>query len=102
MKRDFSGWGVFVAGGLLALLGVYWLLAGWEHIQIERGWSQFIAGAMILSGGVVTMAIGRLIRLLAQQSRGVASALGGGTSLGSHCLSEIGTMSLCTSGPRSS
>ncbi len=52
MKRDFSGWGVFVAGGLLALLGVYWLLAGWEHIQIERGWSQFIAGAMILSGGV--------------------------------------------------
>ena len=72
MKRDFSGWGVLVAGGLLALLGVYWLLAGWEHIQIERGWSQFIAGAMTLSGGVVTMAIGRLIRLLAQQSRSVA------------------------------
>ena len=74
MKRDFSGWGVLVTGGLLALLGVYWLSAGWEHIQIERGWSQFIAGAMTLSGGVVTMAIGRLIRLLAQQSRGVALA----------------------------
>ena len=74
MKRDFSGWGVLVTGGLLALLGVYWLSAGWEHIQIERGWSQFIAGAMTLSGGVVTMAIGRLIRLLAQQSRGVVSA----------------------------
>ena len=72
MKRDFSGWGVLVTGGLLTLLGVYWLLAGWEHIQIERGWSQFIAGAMLLSGGVVTMAIGRLIRLLVQQSRSVA------------------------------
>ncbi len=74
MKRDFSGWGVLVVGGLLALLGAYWLSAGWEHIQIERGWSQFIAGAMALSGGVVTMAIGRLIRLLAQQSTVVASA----------------------------
>jgi hypothetical protein len=67
MTREFSGWGVIATGGLLALVGGYWLVAGWEHIQIERGWSQFIAGAMALSGGVVTMAIGRLIRFLARR-----------------------------------
>lgn len=68
MKREFSGWDVMATGGLLALAGAYWLIAGWEHIQIERGWSQFIAGAMALSGGVITVAIGRLIRLLVTQS----------------------------------
>jgi hypothetical protein len=65
---------VIATGVLLALLGGYWLVAGWEHVQIERGWSQFIAGAVALSGGVITMAIGRLIRLLAAQPRVVAPA----------------------------
>lgn len=74
MSREFSGWGVIATGVLLALLGGYWLVAGWEHVQIERGWSQFIAGAVALSGGVITMAIGRLIRLLAAQPRVVAPA----------------------------
>ncbi len=72
MNREFTGWGVVVSGGLLAMVGAYWLYAGWDHIQIERGWSQFIAGAMALSGGVVTMAIGRLIRLLVTQPRTLA------------------------------
>jgi hypothetical protein len=72
MNREFSGWGVIVSGGLLAMVGCYWLYAGWDHIQIERGWSQFIAGAMALSSGVVTMAIGRLIRLLVTQPRALA------------------------------
>lgn len=69
MRREFSGWGVISAGALLSLVGVYWLFAGWEHIQIERGWSQFIAGSTALSSGVVTMAIGRLIRLLVSDPR---------------------------------
>lgn len=74
MSRDFSGWGVSTMGALLALVGGYWLFAGWEHIQIERGWSQFIAGATALSGGVVTMAIGRLIRALVLQSAAIPPA----------------------------
>lgn len=74
MSREFSGWGVIATGGLLALLGGYWLVAGWEHVQIERGWSQFIAGAVALSGGVITISIGRLIQLLASQPPVVAPA----------------------------
>lgn len=74
MNREFSGWGVIATGGLLGLLGGYWLFAGWEHIQIERGWSQFIAGAVALSSGVVTMAIGRLIRFLARKPSGSLAA----------------------------
>lgn len=64
MKRDFSGWGVIVCGVLLACGGLYAMAAGWEYVQLERGWSQFIAGSVALSGGVVTVAIGRLIRVL--------------------------------------
>lgn len=74
MRREFSGWGVVTTGALLAMAGGYWLFAGWEHIQIERGWSQFIAGAIALSGGVITMAIGRLIRLLVSDPQPNASA----------------------------
>lgn len=64
MKRDFSGWGVIICGVLLACGGLYAMAAGWEYVQLERGWSQFIAGSVALSGGVVTVAIGRLIRVL--------------------------------------
>ncbi len=64
MNRDFSGWGVVLSGVLLAGGGLYAMWVGWEYVQLERGWSQFIAGAVALSGGVVTIAIGRLIRVL--------------------------------------
>ncbi len=66
---------MIASGALLAMVGGYWLFAGWEHIQIERGWSQFIAGAIALSGGVVTMAIGRLIRLLVRNPQPIPTAL---------------------------
>jgi len=74
MSREFSGWGVIATGVLLALLGCYWLIAGWDHIQIERGWSQFIAGAIVLSGGSITIAIGRLIRFLVRRPLATAPA----------------------------
>jgi hypothetical protein len=69
MKRDFSGWGVILFGVLLTCGGVYAMASGWEYVQLERGWSQFIAGSVALSGGVVTVAIGRLIRVLTANER---------------------------------
>ncbi len=61
MKRNLSGWGVTTAGLLLAGVGAYAMLAGWDIILLERGWSLFIAGSVAVSSGVVTMALGRVV-----------------------------------------
>ncbi|WP_159727012.1 hypothetical protein [Methylosinus sp. Ce-a6] len=50
-------WGIFGLGGALVLWGPAAMFEGWDKIQIERGWSLFIAGAVAASGGVVTLAI---------------------------------------------
>ena len=77
MKPNLSGGGVTIAGLLLAGVGVYAMWTGWDVILLERGWSLFISGAVMLSGGVVTMALGRVIshmaRLAAQPALAVAS-----------------------------
>ncbi len=65
MNRNLSGWGVTAAGFLLAFGGVYAMWTGWDKILLERGWSLFIAGSVALSGGVVTMALGRVVAYLA-------------------------------------
>lgn len=64
MKRNLSGWGVIIAGLLLAVGGVLAMWSGWDMILLERGWSLFIAGSVALSGGVVTIALGRVIAAL--------------------------------------
>lgn len=74
MKRNFSGWGVTVAGLLLAAGGVYAMLTGWDMILVERGWSLFIAGSVAISGGVVTAALGRVIAHLARLAAPVQGA----------------------------
>jgi hypothetical protein len=66
MKRNLSGWGVTIAGLLLAAAGAWAMWTGWDMILIERGWSLFIAGAVAISGGVVTVALGRVIASLAR------------------------------------
>lgn len=58
------GLGVVFLGLVLALSGAYGMWAGWDYIQLERGWSLFIAGATAVSGGVVTIALGRAIGVL--------------------------------------
>ncbi|OAI31590.1 hypothetical protein A1351_04770 [Methylosinus sp. R-45379] len=50
-------WGVLGLGVALTTWGVAAMFEGWDKIQIERGWSLFISGAVALSGGVVTLAI---------------------------------------------
>lgn len=63
-----QGWAVFGLGLLLMLFGLYGMWAGWDQILLERGWSQFIAGATAVSGGAVTMALGRVVNLLGRLS----------------------------------
>jgi len=58
------GLGVIFLGLALALCGAYGMWSGWDYIQLERGWSLFIGGATAVSGGVVTIAIGRAIGVL--------------------------------------
>ncbi|HEY8213911.1 MAG TPA: hypothetical protein VIG36_07265 [Methylocystis sp.] len=58
------GLGVTLLGLALALSGAYGMWAGWDYIQLERGWSLFIAGATAISGGVVTIALGRAIGVM--------------------------------------
>jgi len=55
---------VTLLGLALALSGAYGMWAGWDYIQLERGWSLFIAGATAVSGGVVTIALGRAIGVM--------------------------------------
>jgi hypothetical protein len=62
MKRH--GLGVTFLGLALALSGAYGMWTGWDYIQLERGWSLFIGGATAVSGGVVTMGLGRVIGVL--------------------------------------
>jgi len=62
MRRH--GLGVIFLGLALALSGAYGMWAGWDYIQLERGWSLFIGGATAVSGGVVTIALGRAIAVL--------------------------------------
>lgn len=64
---------VIVGGAALALWGLYAMWSGWDIVQLERGWALFIAGAVAVSGGAVTMAIGRAIHVL----NGVADRLVG-------------------------
>ena len=53
---------VLVVGVAMVVAGAYEMVTGYGDILSERGWSAFIAGAVLLSGGVVTMALGMAVR----------------------------------------
>jgi hypothetical protein len=57
-------WGVVVLGAALALWGPAAMWTGWDTIQLERGWSLFIAGAVAASGGAVTLALAAVLSRL--------------------------------------
>jgi len=69
MRRNFARWALRFLGLALGLGGGAAMLRGWDIVQVERGWAQFIAGAVALSGGAVVLAlaevVARLDRLLA-------------------------------------
>lgn len=57
-------WGVVALGAALALWGPLAMWKGWDTIQLERGWSLFIAGAVAAAGGVVTLALAAVLSRL--------------------------------------
>lgn len=59
-----SRWGVVALGAALTLSGIGAMWDGWDKIQIERGWSLFIAGSVAVAGGVVTLALGAVLSRL--------------------------------------
>lgn len=48
---------LYIFSALMMFAGLYGLVMGWDIIMVERGWSQFIAGATAFSSGVVVLAI---------------------------------------------
>ena len=48
----------------MALLGALAIITGYPIIQIERGWTTVIAGTSLLAGGIVTMALGLVLRAI--------------------------------------
>lgn len=66
MKRMMSRWGIGTGGALLMVWGLFAMWSGWDQIQIERGWSLFIAGATALSGGMATLAMAQVAARLEQ------------------------------------
>ncbi len=55
---------VLAVGALLLAAGGYEMVAGSGDILSERGWSAFIAGSVLVAGGIVTMAVGVAVRAL--------------------------------------
>ena len=64
---------VLLMGVILACVGIWWVWTGLDIVQVERGWTAVIAGATMLSGGLVITALAGVLARL----RDIADALGG-------------------------
>ena len=65
---------VLAVGAVMALLGALAIITGYPIIQIERGWATVIAGSTLLAGGVVTMAIGLMLRAISDVCTALTNA----------------------------
>ncbi len=54
-------WGICGFGALLAILGLVWGISGWSVVEMERGWSSVLAGAMVFGAGSIILAIAGLM-----------------------------------------
>lgn len=72
--RRISRWGLSALGLAMASLGGLAMLSGWDTIQLERGWSLFIAGSAILAGGAIVVALGQVVSRLDELLRDRSSA----------------------------
>ena len=52
---------VVALGALLALAGLLMMWQGWDIVQVERGWTQVIAGATFVGSGVIAISIGLVV-----------------------------------------
>ncbi len=55
---------VIAIGALMALVGGYLVNYGYAIVQVERGWSSVIAGAVFLTGGLLVIGLGLLLRAI--------------------------------------
>ena len=55
---------VLAQGVLMVVIGGYEIYFGSGYISVERGWSAFISGFVLLTGGLVTIAVGVAIHAL--------------------------------------
>ena len=55
---------VLALGVLMSAAGLDAIATGYPIIQVERGWTTVIAGSAVLTGGLVVIAIGLVIRTL--------------------------------------
>ncbi len=56
---------VLAVGVVMIGAGCYEIYYGSNYISLERGWSAFISGTVLLTGGLLTLALGLAIRALA-------------------------------------
>lgn len=55
---------LFVLGGLMMIAGATSIGLGIDVIQIERGWTQVIAGAIVFAGGAVVLGLAAVVARL--------------------------------------
>ena len=50
-------WPVFCSGAVMSLTGAAWVWQGLGIVQVERGWSGVISGAVLLGAGAIILAL---------------------------------------------
>ena len=55
---------VIAVGALMSLVGVFAIVSGFPIIEVERGWAELISGSTMLAGGLVTVALGLVLKTL--------------------------------------
>jgi hypothetical protein len=72
---------VFVLGLVLIIGGALGIWRGSDYIQLERGWASVISGAVAATGGVLTLAVGFVLRRLDALHGALLTARAGGIVL---------------------
>lgn len=67
-------WIVAAAGVLMAAFGAYWAITSYLIVQIERGWSGFISGAVLFAAGMLMLGLAALIAAVDRLARASAAA----------------------------
>ncbi|MDR3463224.1 MAG: hypothetical protein P4L76_13005 [Beijerinckiaceae bacterium] len=73
---------VFALGVALSICGALSIYFGYGIVEIERGWTGVIAGATALTGGIVVIALGLVIKGLGDLRATLLQAAGRGASDG--------------------
>jgi hypothetical protein len=64
MSNRVSNGAVFALALILIVGGAWGIWRGADYIQLERGWASVISGSVAFTGGVLTLAVGFVLRRL--------------------------------------